>query len=245
MGSFAGPKSSSRTLAILGFHKIGEPAPGGWKSWFYISEETFVGYLSYLREEGWQVLDVVQFLGGLETPDSVPERAALLTFDDGYRSVREVALPWLHQFGYPAVLFVPTDYIGKRNTFDHGMEPWEAICGWEDLRELERRGVSIQSHGASHRLFSKLNLAEQEEEMLQSKTVLESNLGKPVEVFAFPYGDNGGDQEKVVKALKRAGYRAACLYGGGPNPLPIADPYRLARLAMGPDTDLQSELEQG
>ncbi len=81
--------------------------------------------------------------------------------------------------------------------------------------------------------------------MLRSRAVLECNLGKPVEVFAFPYGDNGGDQEKVVKALKRAGYRAACLYGGGPNPLPIADPYRLARLAMGPNTDLQSELEQG
>ncbi len=245
MSSRVSNKFRGRTLAILGFHKIGEPAPGGWKSWFYISEETFVGYLSYLRKDGWQVLDVTRFFGGLEAPDSLPERSALLTFDDGYRSVREVALPWLRQFGYPAVLFVPTDYIGKRNTFDQGTEPWEAICDWEDLRELERWGISIQSHGASHRWFSKLDLAEREEELLQSKVVLESNLGKPVEVFAFPYGDNGGDQQEVTRALKKAGYRAACLYGGGPISLPIVDRYRLARVAMGPNTGLGTVLEQG
>ncbi len=44
--------------------------------------------------------------------------------------------------------------------------------------------------------------------------------------------------------LKRVGYRAACLYGGGPTRLPAADHYRLARLAVGPDTDLQEELRE-
>jgi hypothetical protein len=34
------------------------------------------------------------------------------------------------------------------------------------------------------------------------------------------------------------------LYGGGPNRLPAADPYRLTRLAVGPDTDLQAELRE-
>lgn len=238
-------ESSVRTLAILAFHKIGEPPPGGWRSWFYIPEETFVGYLSYLRDDGWQVIDVTTFLDGLEVPDSLPERAVVLTFDDGYQSMREVALPWLRRFGCPAVLFVPTDYIGGRNTFDDGIEPEEAICDWNDLRELERGGVSIQSHGASHRWFSKLSLAEQEEELRQSKAVLEAKLGKPVEVFAYPYGDDGANPQKEVARMMKRVYRAACLYGCGPNPLPITDPYRLTRLAMGPDTDLQSELEQG
>jgi peptidoglycan/xylan/chitin deacetylase (PgdA/CDA1 family) len=243
-GSFVSTKSSGQTLAILGFHKIGEPSPRGWKSWFYIPEETFVSYLSHLREDGWQVLDVTTFLCGLERPDSLPERAMLLTFDDGYRSMREVALPRLRQFGYPAVLFVPTDYIGGWNAFDNGVEPEEATCDWDDLRELERSGVSIQSHGASHRWFSKLDLIEQEEELYRSRAVLESNLGKRVDVFAFPYGDNGGNQKEVARMLRRAGYRAACLYGGGPIALPIPDPYCLTRLAMGPDTDLQAALGQ-
>lgn len=237
-------RSSGRRLAILGFHKIGEPPPG-WESWFYIPEATFVGQLNYLHENGWQVVDVATFLRVLTASDSLPERAALLTFDDGYRSILDVALTWLRRFGYPAVLFVPTDFIGGRNDFDAGIEPEEAICDWDDLRELQRWGVCIQSHGASHQPFSSLGVAESDEELRRSKAVLEAGLGKPVEVFAYPYGDDGVDPQVVRAALKRAGYRAACLYGGGPNPLPNADPYGLTRLAMGPDTDLQAALEQG
>jgi peptidoglycan/xylan/chitin deacetylase (PgdA/CDA1 family) len=145
-------RTNGRMLAILGFHKIGEPPPGGWETWFYIPEATFVEHLSYLWEQDWQVIDLATFLKGLQAPNSLPERAALLTFDDGYRSMRTVAVPLLLQFRYPAVFFVPTDFIGERNTFD-AAEPEEALCDWDDLVELERHGVSVQSHGASHRPF--------------------------------------------------------------------------------------------
>jgi len=198
-----------------------------------------------LHKQGWQVIDFLALLGGITAPESLPERAALLTFDDGYRSMRTVALPWLLRFGYPAVLFVPTDYIGGSNSFDAGYEPEEPICDWDDLRELERLGVSIQSHGASHHSFSKLSLPKQEEELARSRITLEAGLEKPVEVFAYPYGDGGTEARSTGRALERAGYRAACLYKGGPNPLPIVEPYRLSRLALGPDTDLQVALEKG
>jgi hypothetical protein len=78
--------------------------------------------------------------------------------------------------------------------------------------------------------------------LVRSKAVLEEGLGKPVEVFCYPYGDAGREPGQTARALRRAAYRAACLYGGGPNPVPPADPYRLARLAMGPDTDLRAAL---
>ena len=235
---------NGRRLAILGFHKIGEPPPGGWASWFYISETVFACQLGYLHENGWHVIDIEGFLKGLAAPESWPSRAALLTFDDGYRSTLDVALPCLHRFGYPSVIFVPTQFVGGHNAFDNGVEPKEAICDWDDLRELERHGCSIQSHGVSHSGFSQLSLAEQEVELRQSKDALETKLGKPVDLFAYPYGDQGVDPELTIGALKRAGYRAACLYGGGPNLAPLADPYRLTRMAMGPDTDLCSMLGQ-
>lgn len=239
-------QKSSRSLAILGFHKIGKPPLEGSKSCWCISEPTFVGYLNYLREYGWQVIDLTTFLAGLEVPESLPARSALLTFDDGYRSMHEIVLPWLLRFGYPAVLFVPTDFIGGINDFDAGYEPEEAICDWDDLRELERLGVSVQSHGVSHTRFSWLDVVKQEKELRCSKALLETNLGKPVEVFAYPYGDDWTNpREELARMMKESGYQAACLYGGGPNRLPITDPYRLTRLAMVPDTDLQTDLEEG
>src|SRR5688572_19995358 len=102
--------ATGRTLAILGYHKIGSPRPDGWETWFYVPEQTFVDHLAYLRDHDWQVIELDTFLRGLSNLDALPPRAALLTFDDGYRSTLDTALPVLQRFGYPAVLFVATDY---------------------------------------------------------------------------------------------------------------------------------------
>src|SRR5579862_671588 len=144
------------TVAILGFHKVGK-APRGWETWFYIPEKVFVEQLLYLRDAGWKVIDAATFLRGLDTPEILPRRSALLTFDDGCQQFLDVALPSLRRFNYPSVHFVPTDYIGKENTFDAGNEPEEPIFTWQELRKLERWGVSIESHAVTHRPFSELS----------------------------------------------------------------------------------------
>jgi peptidoglycan/xylan/chitin deacetylase (PgdA/CDA1 family) len=152
------------------------------------------------------------------------------------------ALRCLRQFECPAVLFVPTDFIGQENIWDQGSEPRELLCGWKELRELERNGVSIQSHAASHRWLSKLDLQCQEQELTRSKAVLEDGLNKTVELLAYPFGAPVSD----LALVGRAGYSAAFIYGGPGSLLsgPIGDRYRIARIAMGPDTNLASILSQ-
>lgn len=233
-----------RRLAVLGFHKVGAPPANGWETWFYIPETTFVAQLTALKDAGWQVIGADAFLRGLTAPETLPARSALLTFDDGYQSMGETVVPHLRRFGYPAVLFVPTAFIGGRNTFEEEDEPDEPICTWTDLRDLERCGVSVQSHGVSHRAFSTLDPAQQRHELLDSKAILEDTLAKPIELFAFPYGDCGSSPAPTREALRRAGYRAAMLFNGGPNAVPVADAYAVERVAMGPDTDLHVELAQ-
>jgi peptidoglycan/xylan/chitin deacetylase (PgdA/CDA1 family) len=226
-------------IAILGYHKVGPPAPGSWETWFSVPEDVFASQLTVLRDGGWQPVDGAAFLRGLAEPETLPERAALITFDDGYRSVLEAGLPLLERFGYPAVIFVPTNYVGRTNLFDGDDEPQEPLCDWDDLRELARRGVAVESHGASHRTFSELTPAERAAELEGSRAALEAELGQPVQLFAYPYGDDGGAAPEV----REAGYRAAFGYGGGPISLSPADAYRLERLTMGPDSDLAAMLD--
>jgi peptidoglycan/xylan/chitin deacetylase (PgdA/CDA1 family) len=233
---------SDHTVAVLGFHKIGAFPPTGWPSWFYIPESTFIEQVNVLHDGGWEPIDIPRFLRGLHEPDTLPERAALLTFDDGYKSMRDVTLPLLQELDVSAVLFVPTGFVGGRNTFDFGVEPDEPICDWEDLRALAEGGVSIQSHALSHRRFSELSTQERRRELAESKAALEASMGTSVDVIAFPYGDSGPADSSLL--LADAGYTAAFLYGGGPVRLPVGDPYRLERIAMGPDTDLRSALER-
>jgi peptidoglycan/xylan/chitin deacetylase (PgdA/CDA1 family) len=231
------------TLAILSYHKIGGPSPGAWQTWYYVPDETFAEQLRQVRELGWQIIDVSTFLEGLQRPSALPARAALITFDDGYRSVLECALPIMTELECPGVIFVPTDYVGDISSFDENShEPPEAICSLDELSELEAGAVSVQSHGISHRPFSDLSDAEIEDELVGSKAILEQGLGKTVELFAFAQGDGGRDPSGVSGALRRAGYKAACLFLGGPVRFPVSDPYRLARIPIWPDTNIAAEL---
>jgi peptidoglycan/xylan/chitin deacetylase (PgdA/CDA1 family) len=235
---------SEQILAILSFHKIGDPPAGERRTWFYIPEAVFASQLTCLREGGWTVIDAAAFVRGLDDPGRLPLRSALLTFDDGYRTLHSVALPWLRRFEYPAVAFIPTDFIGGSNGFDDGVEPAETLCDWGELRELERSGVSVQSHGASHRRFSDLSPEARVVELRSSKEILEAGLCKPVELFAYPYGDGGPDASSSSVSLASAGYRAGFLYKGGPAQLPAVDHSHLPRLPMGPDTDLNAALRR-
>jgi peptidoglycan/xylan/chitin deacetylase (PgdA/CDA1 family) len=237
-----GMPETSRRLAILGFHKIGLPPPGHSSTWFYISESVFEGFLRWLQGSSWRVIDAETFLRGLDFPDSLPERAALLSFDDGYRSMRHVALPLLRSFGFPSVLFVPVSYIGSTNSFDADVEPEEPICSWDDLEELQCGKVSVQSHGVTHRRLSTLDEAQLRYEVGYSKKAIESRMGHAVKIFSFPYGDNGREPQATTAVLREAGYSAAFLYGGGSNVIPPRDRFGLQRLAMGPNTDLTASL---
>jgi peptidoglycan/xylan/chitin deacetylase (PgdA/CDA1 family) len=230
----------TKSVAVLAFHKIGDPPGGSWfPTWFYIPEEIFTKQLTFLREERWTVIDLESFLIGLDQPETLPERSVLITFDDGYRSITGVALRCLRRFNFPAVLFVPSDYIGGINAFSSGVEPEEPICTWDDLKLLNQVGISIQSHSASHSRFSRLESTAQREEIVRSKAVLEAGLSNSVTTLAYPYGDSGSDRSAGAKILREAGYRAAFLYGSGMiDPLDF-DCFRLARIAMGPDTDLR------
>jgi peptidoglycan/xylan/chitin deacetylase (PgdA/CDA1 family) len=233
----------TRALAILAYHKIGEPSADAWDTWYYVPRATFAGQLRQLRELGWEVVDAETATSGLVSPDLLPPRSALITFDDGYRSVLDHAAPTMVELGCPGAMFVATDFIGDVSRFDEDTsEPPEPVCCWDELRELERTGISVQSHGASHRPFSGLSVEQIREELVRSKALLDENLGKSVDLFGFPQGDPGSDARAVSAALDEAGYRGACLFEGGPVRFPVPDSHLLPRIPMWRDTNLSDEL---
>lgn len=248
MAASPGPSteaSSEQTLAVLGYHKIGPPSPSAWDTRFYVPEETFAGQLRLLRDAGWEPVDLAAVLAALAGTELLPPQVALITFDDGYRSVYDRALPHMVELGFPGVVFVPAAYVGGSSdwTADFSEAP-EPICGWEELRMLQETGISVQSHCFTHPWLSKLTPAEVDEELAQSKAVLESGLGRRVEAIAFPFGDGGRDPAAMRAALERAGYRAAFGNRGPPMRLPPENRYGLNRLMMFRETDLVAELQR-
>jgi peptidoglycan/xylan/chitin deacetylase (PgdA/CDA1 family) len=226
-------------VAILGYHKIGRPSASAWDTWYYISEEIFERQLRCIAESGWEVIDAARFLQGLNDAGSLPDRSVLLTFDDGYQSILRCALPHLNAFGFPAVIFVPTGFVGDVSRFDENTsEPMEPICSWDELRELQRGGISVESHGVSHCRFSAVDRSRLVFELESSRRAIIKELGANSEIFAFPYSDPGSDYRVTTSALVDAGYRCAFLYRGGAQSFPVSDVYRIARIPVGREIEL-------
>ena len=82
------------------------------------------------------------------------------------------------------------------------------------IREMDRLGMVMGSHGVHHYVFSKLPLERQREEIAGSFASLATLLGKPVTTFCYPYGGHHTFTEETVSLLEQAG----CLYSFAVNP---------------------------
>lgn len=231
----------SRLLAVLRFRRVEDRERGRPIAPHAVRPRALAGALSWLRRHDWTVLDADRFLEGLDDPDRLPVRSALVTIDGPYRSLIRDGLPILRAHDLPAVVFVPVHFIGREAVFEPESLP-SPVCTLNDLRYLESQGVSVQSQGVSSRPFDVLSGPEREWEMMRSRQALEAALQHPVELFAFPRGDPGPDPAAGAETARRCGYRAAFVCRGSVNRLDEADRFRLARVTVGPGTDLADAL---
>ena len=231
-----------RTLTVLRFRSIGAPTLDDWLTSDRVPPKRLEEMLSWLFKMRWQGITAQQLVHGLELSSLLPERPLMVTFDGVCRTVLEVAVPILRRFRVPAIGFVATDLVGRTVELEPGSGQTTTLCTWEELQQLSGSDVSIQSMGVSYRRFSSLEPAEQEREAAASKEAIEARLGRPVQLFAYPRGSPGHDADDAIQVLRRAGYRAAFSLGGAANPLPATNPFRLARIPMGFETDLEREI---
>lgn len=130
-----------------------------------------------------------------------------ITFDDGFTSVVENALPVMEAQGVPATIFVPTGYLGERAGWITKQEHpnyHEIVLSGRQLQGLPNNLVRIGSHTVHHRDLSSMKPAEAECELRQSKEALEALLNRPVHLLSLPYG---GCNTVALDSARKAGYQ--------------------------------------
>lgn len=144
---------------------------------FYdIAVSTFEGHLQAIRMEGLECItasDLVESGGD----GSNARSGLLLTFDDGKISHHKVVFPILEGRSLRATFFVIPERVGKKG-----------YLSWHQLREMDRRGMSIQSHGLTHRFLHNIPKRELDQELRDSKAEIEQQIGRRVEFLSFPEG---------------------------------------------------------
>ncbi len=216
-----------RTIPILSYHQF--TARSQASSRLQQTAAGFRAQLRYLRDHGYQVLRLSRLPEYLNGEREIPPRSVVITIDDGFRSAFEVAYPLLAEYGYPATLFVYTDFVGT-----------PASLSWQQMQTMLASGlIDIQSHGKSHRsLLAPPGDGDYQRWLMAevggAQRILQRRLGHRVELFSYPYGDSN---EAAVKLLKRQGFSLAATVQRGGNPS-FSDPYRLRRTMVYSDDDL-------
>ena len=192
---------SAPGLTIIGWHRIDGTSQG-----LSIGVDDFQRHLDVIEEWGAAILPLDRAVADLQT-GTLPDRALVLTFDDGYASVIETAWPLLCERGMPATSFVVSGaWDGERRY------PWDLdepahdrlrLSRPDEIADAARSGLDIGSHTVTHPWLPRLEPADLERELVESRQAITELIGRPVTSLAYP---TGGWNSTVREAAADAGY---------------------------------------
>jgi len=235
-------ENGNRSLRVLMYHKVNDLPENP----LTMPVSVFDEQMDQLRGLGYTVVDLQAVLAHYVDGIPLPPKAVLITFDDGYHDNLANAAEVLKRYGYPAVLFVPIGYLDDRQPLPH--EERLAAQGilnrtidWEEMADLERAGIRIESHGISHRPLADLELDEAAREIALSKLRLEERLDRPVRAFSYVKGSEAHYKPVHLSLVRQAGYDVAFTAVSGSNS-PRTDPLQLRRYNIEPYSPRTFEL---
>lgn len=195
-------------VPVLMYHRVGQ-ANNAWEARYCIAPTAFAAHMRALAGKGYHAVGIDALVDWLEGGPPLPEGALVITFDDGFRGVREHALPVLEALGWPFTVFLVSDLIGQEDHWTRASNPdgvTHPLLDADEIRDMQRRGVSFHSHTRSHASLPTLDDDQLMDQLAGSRAALSALLGHEVPYLAYPFGHL---DERVEAAARTAGYRAA------------------------------------
>lgn len=188
--------------------------------------------MEYLDREGYTTISLQDLIDCQQGKRSLPKKPIIITCDDGFSSNYKYAFPIWKRLGMKATIFVTPDVTSEN--FRKYAES-DSPLSHEQLQEMSAYGISIESHGMTHRYLTELESQELQWELRESKRALEKITRTPVKFLAIPSGAYNG---KVKKCAQAAGYRAVFCMLKGSNNL-RSNPFALRRVVIAREYSLK------
>jgi len=197
-------------VPILCYHRVHrvEDAPAVPEEGYcgHVVVEAFRRQMEALAERGFRTATHRELAGWLLDGEALPERTALIDFDDNRLNVYENAFGIMRELGFTGTVFVISQLAAGVDLGDMS-HPYPAM-GWEELEVLANAGWTMGAHTRTHVELDKLIAEEDgrarcEREIAGSREEIEGRLGGPVEWFAYPVGLWTEEVEGIVKGSFR------------------------------------------
>lgn len=183
-------------LPILQYHHVDASTPRSTS----ITPTEFREHMDYLKDAGFQVLDLTLALRHIKEGVALPEKAVAITFDDAYRNIYQNGFPVLKEHGFPFTVFINTDPIEQHN---------RNFLNWEQMREMQQSGGTFANHTTSHPYMLRLEEGETFEqwqlrmanEVKAVEQLLIEKLGQSPKMLAYPYGESNKQIREQISKL--------------------------------------------
>ena len=184
----------------------------------HVAPDTFEAHCSILTRT-CHPIDLAAWRRAQSGQAELPARPVLVTFDDGYRSVFEVARPILKQHDIPAAVFVSTQAVERQESFWFDQEarraPSPEISRDDPLapmtigqvRTMSDEGFEIGAHTVSHPVLAAQPPDMQRRELAECCDTLEAWTGRRPTAMAYPFGKPNTDYSpETVSIVRHLGF---------------------------------------
>ncbi|MDB5772836.1 MAG: hmsF [Burkholderia sp.] len=149
-----GSNDPPQSFRVLCYHDVRDNLRESFRTWpepTAIDTSDLIRHFSWLNENGYHPVSLQQIIDAREGRGKLPDRAVLMTFDDGYKSVYTKVFPLLKQFNFPAVIALVGDWIetppGTQVKFGDSLVLRTEFLNWDEVRTMHASGlVEVASH---------------------------------------------------------------------------------------------------
>ena len=146
-----------------------------------------------LRNQGYQFISLTRAYHHLKKDYFRRKKYAVLTFDDGYKSLNEV-LPWLEEQQLPATLFINGKYLDGKS---YREKPKEQYLTYDELFALTSPLIEIGHHGWEHKSVKEITEEELIDSMQKNIEILSSHP-RYVPFWAYTYGIQNKNSDSLL-----------------------------------------------
>ena len=111
------------------------------------------------------------------------------------------------------------------------------LMDWAQVRQMNAAGIDFGAHTVSHAILTRIPAHEARREIEDSKAIIEQQLGRAVEFFCYPNGEQSDFDEEIKNLVRQAGFRCALTTVPGTAGLDC-DLFALKRMPMAEDVTL-------
>ena len=197
---------SQKAIPILVYHRVEELHKAKYR--WTVSPKMFESHMQYLEHNDITPVSLDQMIEIETSGKQNKKKYVAITFDDGYLDNYQIAFPILQKYRFTATIFLITSLVGMNKPAISGNV--NEYASWSNIKEMQKYGISFQSHTCTHRNLKLLDSTEARLELSDSRKIIEDTLRKPVLHLAYPYGKY---TINVMKIAEETGYQLAYAAG--------------------------------